>query len=200
METVSNCLAVFKALIFIKLRSLFQSRICAKAINLQFGRIAIKSRRAGRITIGTKNRFHNRVCLSSSGTLEIGNGCEFKKNVDLQANSGCLHIDDGVFINSDSLLVACDSISVGSGTAIGNGVKIYDHDHVFVAEGEQPWNQTTTEPVTIGKNCWIGANTVILRGTRIGDNCVVGAGCILKGTYPAHSKIIQKRETTVTVI
>jgi len=47
------------------------------------------------------------------------------------------------------------------------------------------------------RNCWIGANTVILRGTTIGDNSVIGAGCVLKGEYPAGAIIIQKRETTI---
>ena len=47
----------------------------------------------------------------------------------------------------------------------------------------------------IGKNCWIGANTIILKGTIIGDNCVVGAGCVLKGKYPDSTIIIQKRIT-----
>lgn len=51
--------------------------------------------------------------------------------------------------------------------------------------------------MNIGKNCWIGANTVILRGTTIGDNSVIGAGCVLKGEYPAGAIIIQKRETTI---
>ena len=53
-----------------------------------------------------------------------------------------------------------------------------------------------TKPIIVGSNCWIGAQTVILRGTEIGDNCVVGAGSVLKGKYPDGSVIIQKRETS----
>ena len=52
-----------------------------------------------------------------------------------------------------------------------------------------------TGKLKIGKNCWIGANTVILRGTVLGDNCVVGAGSVLKGHYESGSIILQKRET-----
>ena len=51
-----------------------------------------------------------------------------------------------------------------------------------------------TAPVIIGKNCWIGAGTIILKGSQIGDNCVVGAGCVLKGNYADDSLIIQKRD------
>lgn len=44
---------------------------------------------------------------------------------------------------------------------------------------------------------WIGANTVILRGTVIGRDCVVGAGSVLKGVYPAGSVIVQKRTENI---
>ena len=38
---------------------------------------------------------------------------------------------------------------------------------------------------------------VILRGTTIGDNCMIGAGCIVKGDIPANSIVTQKRETVI---
>ena len=52
-------------------------------------------------------------------------------------------------------------------------------------------------PITVGDDVWIGANTVILRGTVIGRDCVVGAGSVLKGVYPAGSVIVQKRTENI---
>ena len=49
----------------------------------------------------------------------------------------------------------------------------------------------------IGDNVWIGANTVILRGSIIDNGCVIGAGSVIKGEYPPDSVVIQKREDTV---
>jgi acetyltransferase-like isoleucine patch superfamily enzyme len=50
-------------------------------------------------------------------------------------------------------------------------------------------------PVVIGSNVWIGANCVILRGTRIGDNCVIGGNVWLthsveagRTVYPAEER------------
>lgn len=37
--------------------------------------------------------------------------------------------------------------------------------------------------VTIGNNCFIGMNTVILKGTTIGDNVIIVAGSILRGKH-----------------
>ena len=70
---------------------------------------------------------------------------------------------------------------------------IYDHDHIYKRYGEQNWNNINKSSVIIGKNVWIGANTVILKGTRIGDNSVIAAGSVIKGEIPEHTLIYQKR-------
>jgi len=38
---------------------------------------------------------------------------------------------------------------------------------------------------------------VILKGTIIEDNCVIGAGSVIKGEIPANSTVIQKRSTEI---
>ena len=40
--------------------------------------------------------------------------------------------------------------------------------------------------VTIGNHVWLGMDSKIIYNTDIGDNSVVGAGSIVKGTYPPH--------------
>lgn len=40
--------------------------------------------------------------------------------------------------------------------------------------------------VTIGNNCWIGANSVICPGVTIGDNTVIGAGSVVTKDFPAN--------------
>ena len=36
----------------------------------------------------------------------------------------------------------------------------------------------------IGSGSWLGANVVILPGAHIGENCVVAAGAVVRGTFP----------------
>ena len=44
-----------------------------------------------------------------------------------------------------------------------------------------------TDPVKIGKNCWIGANVTICPGVTIGDNSVIGAGSVVLQDIPENS-------------
>ena len=124
-------------------------------------------------------------------------GVYLRKDCALKIRRGAaLFLGKGVMLNNQCIIGCHERVEIGDGTVFGPGVYVYDHDY------RQGLNsgKYLTSPVVIGKNCWIGAGTVILRGTVLGDNCVVGAGSILNGSYPADSLILQKRETTVRVI
>jgi acetyltransferase-like isoleucine patch superfamily enzyme len=86
-----------------------------------------------------------------------------------------------------------ESIRIGDRTQIGNNVVMVDHDHT----NHRKWDEYKTEPIVIGNNVWIGANSVILRGSKIGDNSIIGAGCIIKGEIPENSKVMQNRQIVI---
>ena len=44
-----------------------------------------------------------------------------------------------------------------------------------------------TRDVVIGKRVWIGANSIVLKGSKIGDNSVIGAGSLVTGQIPENS-------------
>lgn len=45
--------------------------------------------------------------------------------------------------------------------------------------------QTGGGKITIGDNCFIGYNAVILKNSEIGDNCIIGARSVVKGKVPS---------------
>lgn len=51
----------------------------------------------------------------------------------------------------------------------------------------RPKHLCYAKPVTIGSDCWFGANVVICPGVTIGDNCVIGAGSVVTRDIPADS-------------
>ena len=157
---------------------------------------------AGLFSKGIKNRsIHCRTGIFAGADLEFdpGSAVVMEKNVrireraSLKVRTGAsLVLKENVYVGPGSIIAARESVRVGEGTLISPYVLIYDHDHE-TGPGGPCEKRYVCRPVTIGKNCWIGAHSVILMGTVLGDNCVVGAGSVIKGEYPAGSRIIQKR-------
>ena len=101
-------------------------------------------------------------------------------------------IEDHVQLHGTSITCRSKTIHIGSGTTIAANCSILDSDH------HQPWppeNRSgygTTEAdrdVRIGKNVWIGAQCMILKGVQIGDNAVVGAGSVVVHDVPANTLV-----------
>ncbi|WP_407450194.1 DapH/DapD/GlmU-related protein [Fibrobacter sp.] len=135
----------------------------------------------------------------TGGKLFIGKKFKMRDGAKIRVRKGaeCI-IGNNSSVNSNNMIACHERIVVGDNVQFSPNVQIYDHDHDFRVTGGLDENKFRTAPVEIGNNVWIGANTVILRGTKIGDNCVVAAGCVLKGVFPANSVIVQKRETSIT--
>ena len=139
--------------------------------------------------------------------MDRGSKCLFGKKIRINRGSrvsvrknGNFILGNGAGLGMNNIVVCHNEISIGEGTIFGPNVLIYDHDHEFNSEHGVEKKKFKTAPIKIGKNCWIGANVTILRGTTIGDNCVVGAGCVLKGHFLSNKLILQKKETTVSDI
>lgn len=137
--------------------------------------------RGGKLSIGRmlKIRDGSKIVVRRNGECKIGNDC---------------------FISSNSLIVCHEQIQIGDHCQISPGVQIYDHDHDFRDEHGIRSKKYRCTPVIIGNNVWIGADSVVLRGTTIGENSIIGAGSIVKGNVPANSVVIQKRNTVTKEI
>ena len=68
---------------------------------------------------------------------------------------------------------------------------MYDHNHCYKDVNVSIKYQGYTEaPIVIGKHCWIASNVVILKGVKIGDNCVIGAGCVVYKDVPERTVMV----------
>lgn len=96
-------------------------------------------------------------------------------------------IGDNVGI-SGATIYARKGIYIGDNTCIGGNVKILDNDFHPIeieARNQDIKEKIGTRAITIGKNCFIGCNSIILKGTELGDGCVVGAGTVVSGKFPS---------------
>lgn len=116
---------------------------------------------------------------------EIGEGCYIEPP--LHANFGGAHVHFGknVYANFNLTMVDDTHIYVGDYTMIGPNVTIASAGHPILPELREKGYQYNMQ-VHIGKNCWIGAGSVILPGITIGDNTVIGAGSVVTKDIPAN--------------
>lgn len=126
--------------------------------------------------------------IDSKASLIVGSNVICRNFENFHVSSGKLILHDGVFINNSCSFNCMERIEIGSGTMMGEGVRFYDHDHIYTAEKIEKW-QWTTAPVRVGRDCWIGSNVTILKGVTIGDNTIIGAGCLVSKDIPANSVV-----------
>lgn len=95
-------------------------------------------------------------------------------------------IGDGVFIAANSIIATNSKIK--SGCIINHGA-IVDHDCYVDEYSHVAPNSTIGGGVTIGKQCLVGAGSVILPNVRVGDFCVIGAGSVIIKDIPSGVKV-----------
>ena len=120
-----------------------------------------------------------------------------------------IEIGDHVGI-SGATIYARKGIYIGDNTCIGANCKILDND--FHPLDYETRNEQLRDPkggerdvipckeVRIGKNCFIGCNTLILKGTVLGDGCVVGAGAVISGEFGENCVIAGNPARVIRVL
>lgn len=166
-----------------------------KTVNL-LKRGMLRLRYGSRIRIAglPKSHFLPKLYVASAGSISVGDNLMAERDTSVESYSdGVIRLGNNVFLNANVKIVARKEILIGDNVMIAPNVCIYDHDHNL--HGNDMRNEYVAEGIQIGNNVWIGANSVILRGTKIGDNSVIAAGTVVRGEVAPESMLYQKRES-----
>ena len=87
-------------------------------------------------------------------------------------------------VNSNSVLIAAKRIQIGKDVMIARNVVIYDSDHHTIMN-DQNQVSNTDQPVCIGDHVWLTTNVTVLKGTTIGNDCLIGSGSVVHGNIPS---------------
>jgi|ERR1043166_5435124 acetyltransferase-like isoleucine patch superfamily enzyme len=91
---------------------------------------------------------------------------------------------------SGTVIVADSAVEIGERVLVGPNTLIIDTDgHSLSPELRRLDRGTFTRPIVIGNDVFIGTRATILKGTTLGDGCVVNAGSVVSGVFPPRSVV-----------
>lgn len=97
-------------------------------------------------------------------------------------------IGDYVSIHEYTFIGAFGEVTIGDYVMIATGCSIISDSHKFDRKDIPMRRQgITANPVIIGNNVWLGCNSVILGGVKIGDGAVIGAGAVVTRDIPENA-------------
>lgn len=125
-----------------------------------------------------------KININNKGKLKIEKYLKCRKNCVLFVSNGELIIGNDCFMNSNVSITCLKSVIIENNVQIGNNVVIVDHNHDYINRSGYK-----TGNVIIGKNVWIGANSVILPNVEIGEGAVIAAGSIVTKDVCAYTVV-----------
>jgi acetyltransferase-like isoleucine patch superfamily enzyme len=111
-----------------------------------------------------------------------------------------LTLGDGVRLTRFNTVICEVGVSLGSDVASSDGATILDSwRHPFLAgvEGRLPRRGLEPAPVVVEQGAYLGMNSVVLPGVRVGAGAYVGECAVVFEDVPAHSVVYGNPATVV---
>jgi acetyltransferase-like isoleucine patch superfamily enzyme len=172
----------FFSVLFIK--GWFYNSIIFRSSFLKKTKIIVKGKNNS-IIIHPENRLSNCLLYISGNDcrINIDKHC-ILSNMELwieddggQILIGCLSTMEGGHIASTE----GKTISIGNDCMFSNKIMIRNGDSHAIFEKESNRRVNSAESIFIGNHVWLGADSKILKGSLIGDNCIIATGSIVTG-------------------
>jgi len=146
-------------------------------------------KRCGRRTVVLRPLFWTPELIALGDGVVVWPGCRIE-GLHTAEQAPLIDLEAGVTVQQNCHITAAGTLRIGAGTTILSDVVITDIDHGYEEPGVSPYLQAIRVTQTsIGTNCLIGAGARVLAGTVLGDQCVIGANTVVRGTYPARTVI-----------
>ena len=98
--------------------------------------------------------------------------------------NGELQLGKYILISPGTSIRSAQKIVIGDSTMIASDVTITDSDWHDIYDRTD--YVASPKEVIIQENVWIGEKSLILKGSKIGKNSIIGAGSVVSGEVPAN--------------
>lgn len=142
------------------------------------------------------NRLTRLIVRSLTGALWIfGRRVYMASRVWYLGRDGVIFTGSPHFIHPTARLDPLGGVRIGDGVTISAEVFVLTHDYAITkglcAAGQRVERGVAVfDSVIIGANCFLGLRCILLPGTVLGNNVIVGAGSVVRGTIPDNSVVV----------
>ena len=190
-EFITGIFSNFPGAFGILLRSIFYKFLFKKVgKGVIFGK-NITIRHPHKIII-EDNVFIDENCMldakgSDNEGIKIGKGCYIGRNSILSCKNGDIFLEENVNIGFNCEIHSSSLVKIGANTLIAAYVYIISGDHIHdVVDKPIIFLGGISKGITIGKNCWLGAKSIIFDGINIGNDVIIGASAIVNTDIADH--------------
>lgn len=134
--------------------------------------------------IGWLTYVANPIFLSGKSRMIFGDRVRIFPGARIEVMKGAiLRIDSGVSIGPNVNITVAKNVQIRKGTTLSANVFITDMDHDISIKNTSVMetNNILSSGTSIGSYCFVGAGVVILAGTQVENNVVIGANSVVRG-------------------
>jgi len=135
--------------------------------------------------------------------VSVGAECFLENNITIYQRNSKVKIGDRVYLGPNTNLNCYSEIEIGDDVMFAWGCTVMDtnahaltwmhrvNDVIDWKKGWQAkdWSNVESKKIKIGNKCWIGFNSIILKGVELGEGCVVAAGSVVTKSFSPYSVI-----------
>lgn len=142
------------------------------------------------ISIGKNSKFFDaKITIMSGGNLIVGDYCEIRGRIIIRENC-TIEIGNSLICNSPITIHMAENASIKIGNdCLFSNVQIFNSDmhSIFLEETGERIN--LPKDVFISNRVWIATNALILKGTYLSEDTVIGAGAVVSGKFDKQTII-----------
>lgn len=142
-----------------------------------------------KIEIGDNVVVDDQCCLDAKGTdnrgIRLGTGVFIGRNTILSCKNGDIEIDDFANIGFNAEIFSASRVRVGKRVLIAAYTYLVGGDHLYDRVDIPVLDQgRTARGIEVDDHAWLGAHVVVTDGSRVGKDCIIGAGAVVVGEVP----------------
>lgn len=150
-------------------------------IHIGFGRVGIFDKKYSRSILEINGTLH----AEGNGTYNFGQGCRLCVMKD-----GHLYVGTGFSNTAEGTIICQQEVRIGRSVTMSWNTMVTDTDFHEVQNTLTHEVYPATRPVVIGNKVWLCTRSVVLKGSRIPDCCIVGANATVNKSFTTVHALI----------